>query len=136
MTADAVLLLSVFIREPQFQGQTKEKLVNPEVPRLVENAVRDHVDHYLTGDPEGANTLLELALERLEDRQRRKAEKDVKRKPPTRKLRLPGKLADCSRSGSRRHRDFPGRGRFAPAARPNRRANAKPRRSCRCAARS
>jgi len=99
VSGDAVVLLSVFIREPQFQGQTKEKLVNPEVTRLIEQAVRDHVDHYLTGDPEGANTLLELALERLDERQRRKAEKDVKRKQPTRKLRLPGKLADCSRSG-------------------------------------
>ncbi len=99
VTGEAVMLLSVFIREPQFQGQTKEKLVNPEVTRLVEQAVRDHVDHYLTGDPDGANALLEFALERLDERQRRKAEKDVKRKQPTRKLRLPGKLADCSRSG-------------------------------------
>ena len=99
VTGEAVVLLSAFIREPQFQGQTKEKLVNPEVTRLIEQAVRDHVDHYLTGDPDGANALLEFALERLDERQRRKAEKDVKRKQPTRKLRLPGKLADCSRSG-------------------------------------
>ena len=99
VAGDAVVLFSAFIREPQFQGQTKEKLVNPEVTRLVEQAVRDHVDHYLTGDPEGANALLEFALDRMDERQRRKAEKDVKRKQPTRKLRLPGKLADCSRSG-------------------------------------
>jgi topoisomerase-4 subunit B len=96
----AVILLSAFIREPQFQGQTKEKLVNTEVTRLVEQAVRDHADHFLTGDPEGANDLLQLALDRMDERQRRKTEKEVKRKAPARKLRLPGKLADCTRSGS------------------------------------
>ncbi len=96
----AGILLSVFIRDPQFQGQTKEKLVNSDVQRQVEQALRDHVDHFLTGDPEGANMLLELTLEKVEERQRRKAEKDIKRKAPARRLRLPGKLADCTRSGS------------------------------------
>jgi topoisomerase-4 subunit B len=105
LTADdvaggAVILFSAFIREPQFQGQTKEKLVNTEVTRLVEQAVRDHVDHFLTGDPEGANDLLQLVQERMDERRRKKAEKEVKRKAPARKLRLPGKLADCTRSGA------------------------------------
>ncbi|MBN36616.1 MAG: DNA topoisomerase IV subunit B [Rhodospirillaceae bacterium] len=95
-----VILLSAFIRDPQFQGQTKEKLVNADVNRLVDQAIRDHADHFLTGDPEGANDLLQLAIDRLDERQRKKAEKEVKRKAPARKLRLPGKLADCTRSGS------------------------------------
>ncbi|MBC6441520.1 MAG: DNA topoisomerase IV subunit B [Rhodospirillales bacterium] len=100
VTGGAVILLSAFIRDPQFQGQTKEKLVNADVNRLVDQAIRDHADHFLTGDPEGANDLLQLAIERLEERRRKKAEKEVKRKAPARKLRLPGKLADCTRSGS------------------------------------
>ena len=99
-TGGAAILLSAFIRDPQFQGQTKEKLVNTEVNRLVDQAVRDHADHFLTGDPEGANDVLRLAVERLEERRRRKAEKEVRRKAPARKLRLPGKLADCTRSGA------------------------------------
>ncbi|MBT7647177.1 MAG: DNA topoisomerase IV subunit B, partial [Rhodospirillaceae bacterium] len=100
VTGGAIILLSAFIREPQFQGQTKEKLVSAEVNRLVDQAVRDHTDHFLTGDPEGANDLLALAIDRLDERQRKKAEKEVKRKAPARRLRLPGKLADCTRSGS------------------------------------
>ncbi len=93
----AVILLSAFVRSPQFQGQTKEKLVNPEMTRLIESAVRDHVDHFLAGDPESANELLRAALERYGDRQRRREERETRRKTPARKLRLPGKLADCSR---------------------------------------
>ncbi len=93
----AVLLLSTFLREPQFQGQTKEKLVGAEVARLVEQAVRDHADHFLAGDAEGAGALLRLATWRLEERRRRKAEKEARRKTP-RRARLPGKLADCTRS--------------------------------------
>ena len=91
-------LVSLFIKNPQFQGQTKDKLTNPEAARLVENAVRDHFDHWLSGSPAMANDLLAWALERAEERLRRRQEKDVKRKTATnkRKLRLPGKLSDCS----------------------------------------
>ncbi len=91
-------LISVFIKNPQFQGQTKDKLTNPEAAKLVESAIRDHFDHWLSGNPAMANDLLAWTLERAEERLRRREEKDVKRKTATnkRKLRLPGKLADCS----------------------------------------
>ncbi|MCF8474546.1 MAG: DNA topoisomerase IV subunit B [Emcibacter sp.] len=95
-------LISVFIKNPQFQGQTKDKLTNPEAARLVENAIRDHFDHWLSGSPAMANDLLAWALERAEERMRRREEKDVKRQTATnkRKLRLPGKLADCSQDAA------------------------------------
>ncbi len=101
ITADDALggaagLLSVFIRDPQFQGQTKEKLSSPEAQRLVENVVKDHFDHWLSGSPKIAERLLEKAIDRAEDRLRRRKEKEVSRKTATRKLRLPGKLADCT----------------------------------------
>ncbi|PCI47062.1 MAG: DNA topoisomerase IV subunit B [Alphaproteobacteria bacterium] len=91
-------LISAFIKNPQFQGQTKDKLTNPEAAKLVENAIRDHFDHWLSGTPTMANDLMAWALERAEERLRRREEKDVKRKTATnkRKLRLPGKLSDCS----------------------------------------
>ena len=91
-------LISLFIKNPQFQGQTKDKLTNPEAAKWVENAIRDHFDHWLSGSPAMANDLLAWALERADERMRRREEKDVKRKTATnkRKLRLPGKLADCS----------------------------------------
>ncbi|RYI32750.1 MAG: DNA topoisomerase IV subunit B [Acetobacteraceae bacterium] len=92
-------MLSVFVRDPQFQGQTKEKLTSPEAARLVEAALRDHFDHWLAGDPTTAGNLLAWAIERAEDRIRRREMKDTPRKSATRKLRLPGKLADCSREG-------------------------------------
>jgi topoisomerase-4 subunit B len=93
-------LISVFIREPEFQGQTKEKLSSPEAAKLVEKAVGDHFDHWLTASPQQANKLLEWVIDRSEERLRRRQEKDVARKSATRKLRLPGKLADCSQAGS------------------------------------
>jgi len=93
-------LLSVFIREPEFQGQTKEKLSSPEAAKLVEKAVGDHFDHWLTAAPQQANKLLEWVIDRSEERLRRRQEKDVARKSATRKLRLPGKLADCSQVGA------------------------------------
>ena len=93
-------MLSVFIREPQFQGQTKDRLTSPEAARLVEMALRDHFDHWLTGDPAMADNLLAFAIERAEDRLRRRAEKDTPRKTATRKLRLPGKLSDCARESA------------------------------------
>lgn len=103
VTADDVLdpmaaKLSVFVREPQFQGQTKEKLTSPEATRLVETALRDRFDHYLAGDPASADNLLAFVIERAEERIRRKENKDTARKSPTRRLRLPGKLTDCTRT--------------------------------------
>jgi topoisomerase-4 subunit B len=89
-------LLSVFIREPEFQGQTKERLATADAVRIVENAVRDHFDHWLTGHPAQGNKLLEWIIERADERIRRRQEKEVGRKSAVRKLRLPGKLADCT----------------------------------------
>ncbi len=88
--------LSLFIREPQFQGQTKEKLTNPEATRLTEISLRDRFDHFLAGDPTNADNLLSFIIDRAEERLRRKELKDTPRKTATRRLRLPGKLADCS----------------------------------------
>jgi topoisomerase-4 subunit B len=93
-------LLSVFIRNPQFQGQTKERLSTPEAAKLVEQAVKDHFDHWLAAHPERSKALLERAIERAEERQRKRKEKELNRKTATRKLRLPGKLADCARNRS------------------------------------
>jgi topoisomerase-4 subunit B len=92
------LMLSVFIRDPQFQSQTKDRLTSPEAAGLVERAVRDHVDHFLSDNMERGRALLGYVLERMDERLARKAERDVKRKTATsaRKLRLPGKLTDCS----------------------------------------
>jgi len=87
---------SVFIREPQFQGQTKEKLASPEAAKLVEQALTDRFDHFLAGDPTQADNLLAFLIERAEDRLRRKELKDTPRKSATRRLRLPGKLTDCT----------------------------------------
>ncbi|HEV7288380.1 DNA topoisomerase IV subunit B [Sphingomonas sp.] len=103
ITADDImvgseLMLSVFIRDPQFQSQTKDRLTSPEATGMVEKAVRDHFDHFLTDKMERGKALLNYVLERMDDRLRRKQEREVKRKTATsgRKLRLPGKLTDCS----------------------------------------
>lgn len=88
--------LSLFIRDPQFQGQTKEKLTTQEAAKLTETSLRDRFDHFLAGDPAGADTLLAFVIERAEDRLRRRESKDTPRKSATRRLRLPGKLADCA----------------------------------------
>ena len=93
-------ILSVFVREPEFQGQTKEKLSSPEAQRLVENVIRDHFDHWLAEHPRDADALLSTAIEAAEIRLRRREEREVSRKAATRKLRLPGKLADCTRDSS------------------------------------
>ncbi len=95
---EAELMLSVFIRNPQFQSQTKDRLTSPEATRLVENAVRDHFDHFLADNMERGKALMGFILEKVDDRLRRKAEREVKRKTATsgRKVRLPGKLTDCS----------------------------------------
>jgi topoisomerase-4 subunit B len=89
-------LLSVFIREPEFQGQTKDRLATAEAQRLVEQAIKDPFDHWLAGHPTAANKLLDFVVERAEERVRRRQEKDIARKSAVRKLRLPGKLADCT----------------------------------------
>ncbi|HEY2620494.1 MAG TPA: DNA topoisomerase IV subunit B [Acetobacteraceae bacterium] len=92
--------LSVFLREPQFQGQTKEKLTSTEATRLVETALRDRFDHWLAGDPTQADNLLAFVIERAEERLRRRESKDTVRKSATRRLRLPGKLTDCTRENA------------------------------------
>jgi topoisomerase-4 subunit B len=101
ITADDVMvqagaMLSVFIREPEFVGQTKDKLATVEAAKIVERAVSDHFDHWLTGHPAQADRLLDFIIERAEERIRRRQEKEVGRKTAVRKLRLPGKLADCA----------------------------------------
>ncbi|MAW81111.1 MAG: DNA topoisomerase IV subunit B [Parvularcula sp.] len=108
ITAEDVLgtagaLLSVFVRNPEFQGQTKDKLATAEAQRIVENTVRPAFDHWLASNPKQAGALVDWVADRAEERQRRRKEKEVSRQQATRKLRLPGKLADCSqkdRSGT------------------------------------
>jgi topoisomerase IV subunit B len=89
-------MLSVFIREPEFQGQTKDRLATAEAQRIVEQAIKDPFDHWLAGNPAAANKLFDFVVERAEERIRRRQEKDIVRKSAVRKLRLPGKLADCT----------------------------------------
>jgi topoisomerase-4 subunit B len=105
ITADDVMdgataIVSVFIRDPEFQGQTKDRLANPEASKLVENTLRDAFDNFLAGNTLEANKLLDWAVERAEERARRRTEKEISRKSAVRKLRLPGKLADCSNASA------------------------------------
>jgi topoisomerase-4 subunit B len=105
ITADDVIegaaaLVSVFVEQPQFQGQTKEKLVSVEANKLVETIVGDNFEHWLTGDKEAGNVLLEHVVAKAEERLRRRQDREQQRKTATRKLRLPGKLADCSNSSA------------------------------------
>jgi topoisomerase-4 subunit B len=100
LLSGASVMLSLFIRAPQFQGQTKNRLSNPEAARFVETAPKDHFDHWLSGNPEAANALVDWVLERAEERIRRRQEREVARKTATRKARLPGKLTDCSRGAA------------------------------------
>ena len=97
---DAAVLLSLFIRDPQFQGQTKEKLATAEATRLVDQTVKDHFDHWLTADPASSKALLDQLIFRAEERARLNQAKDLARKSATRKLRLPGKLADCTQNSA------------------------------------
>jgi len=97
---DATILLSLFIKNPQFQGQTKEKLATAEATRLVDQTVKDHLDHWLVADAAGSKALLDHLIFKAEERVRASQAKDLARKSATRKLRLPGKLADCSQSSS------------------------------------
>ena len=108
ITADDVMtgaevMLSVFIRDPQFQSQTKDRLTSPEAVRLVENAVRDQFDLFLTDNMDRGKALLGEVMERMDERLKRKQEREIKRKTATnaKKLRLPGKLTDCSGEGER-----------------------------------
>jgi topoisomerase-4 subunit B len=98
--AGACAMISVFIREPEFQGQTKDRLATPEAARVVEQAIRDPFDHWLAGNPTQANKLLDFVIERADERLRRRQEKEVSRKSAVRKLRLPGKLADCTNTAA------------------------------------
>jgi len=105
ITSDDVMtgagaMLSVFIREPEFQGQTKDRLATAEAQKIVEQAMKDPFDHWLAANPAQANKLFEFVVERAEDRIRRRQEKDIARKSAVRKLRLPGKLADCTNNAA------------------------------------
>ncbi|MGH6943939.1 MAG: toprim domain-containing protein, partial [Geminicoccaceae bacterium] len=99
LLSGACVLLSLFTQNPQFQGQTKDRLVAPEAGRQVEQSLKDHFDHWLSGHRDDARALLDHVLSRAEERLARKRAKEVSRKSATRKLRLPGKLADCSADG-------------------------------------
>ncbi|MAR56785.1 MAG: DNA topoisomerase IV subunit B [Rickettsiales bacterium] len=96
----AICILSLFIKDPQFQGQTKDKLAMQSAAKLTESAMRDPFDHWLSGNPNNANALMEHIISRMEDRLKRKQDKSVARKAVTTRLRLPGKLADCSRNSN------------------------------------
>jgi len=105
VTSDDVMtgvgcMLSVFVREPELQGQTKDRLATAEAQRIVEQAIKDPFDHWLAGNPMQASKLLDFVIDRAEERIRRRQEKDIARKTAVRKLRLPGKLADCTSSAS------------------------------------
>ncbi|MGE0036295.1 MAG: DNA topoisomerase IV subunit B [Xanthobacteraceae bacterium] len=105
ITSDDVMtgagcMLSVFIREPEFQGQTKDRLATAEATRIVEQAIKDPFDHWLAGNPMQANKLLDFVVERADERIRRRQEKEISRKTAVRKLRLPGKLADCTNTAA------------------------------------
>src|SRR6476660_4155176 len=96
----AACMISVFIREPEFQGQTKDRLATAEATRIVEQAIKDPFDHWLSGNPMQANKLLDFVVERADERIRRRQEKEISRKTAVRKLRLPGKLADCTNTAA------------------------------------
>ena len=119
----AAVMLSVFVREPEFQGQTKDRLATAEAQRIVEQAIKDPFDHWLSGNPLQANKLLDFVIERADERLRRRAEKEISRKTAVKKLRLPGKLADCTNTRPGRLRTVHRRGRLG---RRQRQAGARP----------
>jgi topoisomerase-4 subunit B len=98
MLTGGCALISIFIREPSFVGQTKDRLSTEEAAKWVESAVRDHFDNWLANDTKSAGAILDFLVLRAEERLRRRAEKETQRKTATKKLRLPGKLVDCSTS--------------------------------------
>ena len=97
---EASCMMSIFIADPQFQGQTKERLSSPQATKLVDTAIKDRFDHWLAEDPASSNDLLDRVIERLDERLKRRQAKEMQRKAPTKRLRLPGKLADCSAKNS------------------------------------
>ena len=97
---ETLSIISVFIKNPSFQGQTKEKLLNQEASKLVENAIRDRFDHWLSANTEVANTILEKVIDNAQERINRKKSRETKRKTPIKSLRLPGKLSDCNKADS------------------------------------
>ena len=101
MLTGGCAVISVFIREPSFVGQTKDRLSTEEAAKWVENAVRDHFDTWLAADPKSAGAILDFLVLRAEERLRRRAEKETQRKTATKKLRLPGKLVDCTATDRR-----------------------------------
>ena len=141
ITADDVLgtaaaMLSVFIREPEFQGQTKDKLATQEATRIVENAVRDAFDHWLADSPQQATKLLDWAIDQAEERLKRKREKEIGRQSADAQAAAARQARRLQhRTPSRAPRSSSSRA-TAPAAPPSRRATASARPSCRCAARS
>ncbi len=96
LTTGGCALVSCFIREPEFVGQTKDRLATMEAAKLVENSVRDHFDNWLAADTKSAGAILDFLVLRAEERMRRRMEKETQRKSATKKLRLPGKLTDCT----------------------------------------
>ncbi len=92
----AVVILSLFIKNPEFQGQTKERLTSSNASKIVEGSIRDHFDHWLSADPSSSNFLLDQLIEVSDERLRKKKDKEVSRKKASKRLRLPGKLADCT----------------------------------------
>lgn len=105
ITAEDVMIsaagmLSIFIREPEFVGQTKDRLATIEAVRIVESAIRDPFDHWLADNPQEASKLLDWVIARADERLRRRQEKEVSRKSAVKKLRLPGKLADCTQNAA------------------------------------
>ena len=113
LMAGCAAMISIFIREPEFQGQNKSRLMSAEASRIVESNMRDAFDHWLAAAPAQAKALVEWAVDRAEERLRRRAEKDVARKSATRKLRLPGKLADCTNNSAQGSELFIVEGDFA-----------------------
>jgi topoisomerase-4 subunit B len=100
LMGQACQIISLFYKEPEFQGQTKDRLNSPKAAKYVENAVRDHFDNWLTGNPEAANALVEFVVVRSEERINKRKLKDVSRKNIVQKLRLPGKLTDCTQEAA------------------------------------
>ncbi len=100
VVADAAVMLSLFLKDPQFQGQTKEKLASADAQKLVEATLKDHFEHWLSEHPERARDLIDYAIAKVEERQRRKQDRELTRKTATRKVTLPGKLADCTRDSA------------------------------------
>ena len=96
--SETAVIISIFLENPQFQGQTKEKLVNNEISKVLSNIIKDSFDYWLSSNPSRSHDLLIIAINKLEERKRKKQEKEIDRKSLTKKFRLPGKLADCTSS--------------------------------------